>query len=239
MLSGPFTYDITFKPESITGVEGPDGVTYFSGPASRPVPKLYVVSHKQRPIYVGVTKQRLGDRMRQGLQSDGDHGYYGYAWRHLKRATVDIWLLEGNDPDKATVEEVKPEEDYPGKITIETVEAEVVFLIRQKYGAWPQYQTEIHFHPSESTHRNAAQDVIRHYRNTYVFEVDIEQEEDGHWGAVINALPGCYAIGFTKEETLEALQDNAQAFLEVITECGDPMPWEQENFDIEVVTITL
>ena len=30
---------------------------------------------------------------------------------------------------------------------------------------------------------------------TYAFEVDIEQEEDGRWSAVIPASPGCNAWG--------------------------------------------
>ena len=220
MLSGPFTYHITFNPERITGVEGPSGKKNLSGPASQLVPKLYVISHEHRPLYVGVTKQRISARLRQGFQSK-----YRYKWtQYLKQAAVDIWLL------KEGVQDMTP---------IETIEAEAVLLIRQKYGQWPEHQTEIHFHRSEPAHRTAARDVIKHYGKTYVFEVDIEREEDGRWGAVINALPGCYAIGFTKEQTLEALQDNAQAFLEVIAEHGDPMPWERQNFDMEFVTVTL
>ena len=172
--------------------------------------------------------------MRDGFQADGRHGYHGYAWRYNRtNAMVDVWLLERNDQDMIKME--TPDRDITD---IETVEAEVVFLIRQKYDKWPEHQTEIHFHPSGTAHRTAALDVIKHYGKTYVFEVDIEQEDDGRWGAVINALPGCYAIGFTREETLEALQDNAQAFLEVVVERGDPMPWERETFDMDVVTVT-
>ena len=47
---------------------------------------------------------------------------------------------------------------------IETVEAEVVFLIRQEYGQWPEHQTEIHFHKSNDIHRKAAEDIINFYR---------------------------------------------------------------------------
>ncbi len=64
---------------------------------------------------------------------------------------------------------------------------------------------------------------------TYVFVVDIEQEADGRWSAIIPALPGCNAWGYTKTETLQAIRDNAEMYLEVLTEFGEPMPWEPEN----------
>ena len=49
---------------------------------------------------------------------------------------------------------------------------------------------------------------------TYVFNVEMEQDEDGRWGAGIPALPGCATWGYTAEEALEALQEAAQAYLE-------------------------
>lgn len=79
---------------------------------------------------------------------------------------------------------------------------------------------------------------------TYVFKVEIEQDEDGRWGAEIPALPGCATWGYTKEEALEALQDTAQAFLQVMIEHHDPLPHEaEEGINVlrgsEVVTVTL
>jgi hypothetical protein len=44
-------------------------------------------------------------------------------------------------------------------VEIETVEAEVVFLIRNA-DQWPLHQTEIHFHPSTQVHREAAAAVM-------------------------------------------------------------------------------
>ena len=64
---------------------------------------------------------------------------------------------------------------------------------------------------------------------TYVLEVDLEQEEDGRWSAVIPALPGCNAWGYSREETLVAIRDNAEMYLEDLQESGDPAPWEQES----------
>jgi predicted RNase H-like HicB family nuclease len=64
---------------------------------------------------------------------------------------------------------------------------------------------------------------------TYIFRVEIEQEEDGRWSADIPTLPGCAAWAYTKEEALEAIQDTAQAYLEVLFEDGRPLPKEAEE----------
>ena len=61
---------------------------------------------------------------------------------------------------------------------------------------------------------------------TYIFRVEIEQEEDGRWSADIPTLPGCAAWGYSKEEALEAVQDTAKAYLEVLFEDGRPLPAE-------------
>ncbi|WP_224785366.1 hypothetical protein [Pandoraea pnomenusa] len=45
---------------------------------------------------------------------------------------------------------------------IETIEAEVVYLIRQA-GQWPKFQTEIHFHPSSAYHREWASTIAKRY----------------------------------------------------------------------------
>ena len=149
-LSGPFRYHSTFDPTRIITVEDSDGVNKFSGPASRRGPKLYVVSHNEKPFYVGVTKQTIRARLRIGFDANVVHGYHGYAWlHHLEHAMLDVWVQDSPD----------------GNIMdLETVESEVVFLIRQEYEQWPAHQTEIHFHPSDAKHRHAARDIIGHYR---------------------------------------------------------------------------
>ena len=63
---------------------------------------------------------------------------------------------------------------------------------------------------------------------TCVFTVEVEEEEDGRWSAVIPTLPGCNAWGNTQQEALEAIRDNAQAFVEVLLEHGDLLPQEAQ-----------
>ena len=37
---------------------------------------------------------------------------------------------------------------------------------------------------------------------TYIFQVEVEQEDDGRWSAWIETLPGCAVWGYTKEEAI-------------------------------------
>lgn len=64
---------------------------------------------------------------------------------------------------------------------------------------------------------------------TYIFKVEIEQEEDSRWSAVIPALPGCATWGYTKEEALNSLREAAQAYIEVMIEESKEIPKEVET----------
>jgi hypothetical protein len=104
----------------------------------------------QRPIYVGMTKQKIRDRLRSGWSAKGRNGYHGYHWRHDHREIdLDIWLHDD-----------APEVN--GCFEMETIEAELVFLIRCA-GQWPSGQTEIHFHPSTQEHRDLAKAIMATY----------------------------------------------------------------------------
>ena len=58
--------------------------------------------------------------------------------------------------------------------------------------------------------------------NTYVFKIELEQEEDGRWSATVPALPGCFSWGYTREEALETIEENVRAWLEVLRDKGEP-----------------
>ncbi|MBI4496472.1 MAG: type II toxin-antitoxin system HicB family antitoxin [Chloroflexi bacterium] len=53
---------------------------------------------------------------------------------------------------------------------------------------------------------------------TYVLRVSLEQEEDGRWSAWIDALPGCAAWGYTRDEALKAIEDAAAMYVEDVLE---------------------
>jgi hypothetical protein len=47
------------------------GTSKFSGIATSRKPKLYVVSVDEKPIYVGLTKQPIRNRLRLGMEREG------------------------------------------------------------------------------------------------------------------------------------------------------------------------
>ena len=150
-LEGPVRYRIAILPEpGLFEITDTNGNIKLPAQTRSSLPKLYVVTADEAPIYVGVTRQSIRSRLRFGFTAKGEHGYHGYRWRHCYNdVTLDLWCHI--DP---------PEKDK--LLDVETIEAEVVFLIRQK-GQWPPYQTEIHFHPSTPDHRRTAEAIVRWY----------------------------------------------------------------------------
>jgi|ERR1035437_4727014 hypothetical protein len=116
-IIGPDRYRLDFDARKFE-VTCPAGTKKFSGIATSRLPKLYVISVEQKPIYVGVTRQSVRNRLRFGWNAVGAGGYYGYAWRHKHTSAVlDIWChVDASGEDLS--------------LDIETVEAEVVYLIR-------------------------------------------------------------------------------------------------------------
>lgn len=105
-----------------------DKVDHFLPPDTKAVPKIYVVKHNRDICYVGITSQSISSRLRVGFKAEGEHGYHGYKWKdEIEQADLLIWAF-----DKGT--------------NIESIEAELVYFIREKTGKWPKYQMEIHFH---------------------------------------------------------------------------------------------
>lgn len=74
---------------------------------------------------------------------------------------------------------------------------------------------------------------------TFIVPVEVEQEEDGRWSAWVEALPGCAVWGHCREEALRALNDAAQAYIEVLLEKGKNIPAEIEAADSPVVAVSV
>ncbi|QIB53089.1 hypothetical protein G3M63_04300 [Pseudomonas sp. OIL-1] len=143
-------YKLSFDATQFS-IECPLGTAKFSGLATSRLPKLYVISVGEKPIYVGITKQPIRNRLRLGWTAKGEGGYYGYAWRHkFTAAHLDLWCHTNPAGENDCLD-------------IETVEAELVYLVR-KSGQWPLFQTEIHFHPSSEVHRAIAAQIGSIYR---------------------------------------------------------------------------
>ena len=76
---------------------------------------------------------------------------------------------------------------------------------------------------------------------TYIFRIEIEQEEDGRWSAEVPTLPGCATWGYTKEEALRSIQEAAQLYIASLIEHGEPVPTDApiEVMEEPAVAITV
>jgi len=101
--------------------------------------KIYILKDGTIYIYVGTTKQGIGKRFGQGFRAylnaendnKGKDGYSGYKWIK-KYNKLDLFIFDLG-------------EDIMEEKHTEAIEAEIVYLIRNKYKKWPLSQNEIHF----------------------------------------------------------------------------------------------
>ena len=172
-ICGPNTYHLTFTEDKITKVDN-DELGKFRAPVTQGrSPKLYVISHGQRPIYVGTTTDSIKKRLNGGFKANPrtSHGYRGYLWKYLREAAIHIWMLTLEEKDFHSMNTDPSMERWKGNcqqqknIVVETVEAEVVLQIHNEYSQWPKYQSEIHFHQSQDSHRKAAEKIVNCLRS--------------------------------------------------------------------------
>ncbi len=123
-------------------------INHFVHPATKnKLSKLYVVKYKSRIIYIGITSRGFRERLRYGLSAKGDRnqgGYYGYKWKHLDEVEILLWFFPGQKFSN-----------------IEGIEGELVYLVRNNTGKWPDYQMEIHFHNCTREEKNIAKAIYK------------------------------------------------------------------------------
>lgn len=61
---------------------------------------------------------------------------------------------------------------------------------------------------------------------TYIFHVELVEEEDGRWSAGVPTLPGCATWGFTKQEALKNIKDAVDAYIRDMQKAGEAIPNE-------------
>jgi hypothetical protein len=151
VLDEPIRYRVMLADGGFS-VHAADGSRGFRAPASTKGPKLYVYSRADHLIYIGVTTQGMGARLRHGMTANGAHGYHGYAWRRDGQpADLDVWLVK--HADGSLIHEH----------ALESVECEVVHAYRCRFGQWPAHQTEIHFRQIQPIHTRLAERIMDRY----------------------------------------------------------------------------
>ncbi len=74
---------------------------------------------------------------------------------------------------------------------------------------------------------------------SYIFKVEINQDADGRWNAVVPSLRACYTWGETREEALLYIQDAVRCAVEDMIAHGEPIPKDAQVIDSPVATVTL
>jgi len=116
-------------------------VNNFGKPVTKnKLPKIYIIKNRSDIIYVGITSQSIAARLRHGLKAKGKGGYHGYKFKDLdtKLDLFIFWFVKEN-VDRT-----------------EAIEAEIVYLIRNRTGNWPKNQTEIHFYKATKREKRIA-----------------------------------------------------------------------------------
>lgn len=65
-----------------------------------------------------------------------------------------------------------------------------------------------------------------------IFQVTLEQDEDGMWVVDCPAIPGCVSQGKTREEAVVNIKDAIEACLEVRAELGMPLTVETRQVEV-------
>jgi predicted RNase H-like HicB family nuclease len=73
---------------------------------------------------------------------------------------------------------------------------------------------------------------------SYIFRVELEQE-NGVWSAVVPALPGCAVDASSMSEALEAIQEAAHVYVEVLIEDGRPIPLDDVSSGAEGAAVAV
>lgn len=132
MITQPklLSYDISIRDGRYT-VIAPTGKPHFIDPSTKRGKKIYIIKANHVFLYVGKTSQSMSARFSGGFNPQNYPGYHGYKWREEDADfKLDVWHFEEGISDE----------------DIETIEAEVVFRLRQIAGYWPLGQNEIHFY---------------------------------------------------------------------------------------------
>lgn len=59
---------------------------------------------------------------------------------------------------------------------------------------------------------------------SYLFRVELVEEDDGRWSAGVPALVGCATCGITREEALHNIRDAVEAYVRAMQKAGEEIP---------------
>ena len=77
------------------------------------------------------------------------------------------------------------------------------------------------------------------HMKSYILKVELQQDQDGRWNAVVPSLRACYTWGNTRAEALAHIQDAARCCIEEMLAHGEPVPADVEAVDTPVTAVVV
>ncbi|NOS90862.1 MAG: hypothetical protein HOP30_02970 [Cyclobacteriaceae bacterium] len=110
--------------------------------------KIYIFRKNSTILYVGLTRQRISTRLSGGFRSfkhwhESKVKKNGYSGHKFIQEFIDSDEIELLVFPLKHLNSMTNKEDYQAA---EAIEAEIVYLIREKTNRWPVFQNEIHFY---------------------------------------------------------------------------------------------
>lgn len=150
-INVPINLELKFEDKNIISIKDlktNKHIKTFQFPLTSKHPKIYIIKDKSEYFYIGITQQSIRSRFRYGFNANGETGYHGYKWKDKSIVQLFVWCF-----DELT------------SYQLESVEAELAFLIRAKTNKWPIYQNEIHFNNDYDEAKEIANSIF-----TYIEE---------------------------------------------------------------------
>ncbi len=72
---------------------------------------------------------------------------------------------------------------------------------------------------------------------TYVFDISIEQDEDGRWSASCPSLPGCTTWGKTEEEAIRNIREAVEVYVEDLVASGESIPPARQVLESPAISV--
>ncbi len=68
---------------------------------------------------------------------------------------------------------------------------------------------------------------------SYIFKIELVEEEDGRWSAGVPTLPGCATWGNNREEALRNIRDAIEAYVRDMQKAGEEIPQDAATHVID------
>jgi predicted RNase H-like HicB family nuclease len=74
---------------------------------------------------------------------------------------------------------------------------------------------------------------------TYIFPVELTEEDDGRWSAVCPSLPGCATWAHERDDAMRNIREAVEAYVEDMVRSGEALPGDVRVLDAPAVSVTV